>query len=112
MPSAPESTIMGMPKVWQNRLTGCVWLLAYCAIHCSLVRPPSMRWIITDCRRSLRGQQKYARRTCMNVAVRTNLLMLAHVRVLQPESNDLTFVIDRESANQDCIAGKVGDHLV
>src|SRR5579859_1730048 len=31
-----------MPSVWQARFTGCWWLLAYCAIHSWLLRPPSM----------------------------------------------------------------------
>jgi hypothetical protein len=32
-----ESAISGMPTVWQALLTGCRWLLAYCAIHSSEV---------------------------------------------------------------------------
>ena len=35
-----------MPRVWQTRFTGFWWLEAYCAIHCSLVRLPSMRRMI------------------------------------------------------------------
>src|SRR5277367_5029057 len=41
-----ESRIVGMPSVWQARFTGCWWLEEYCAIHCSLVRLPSMAEII------------------------------------------------------------------
>src|ERR1039458_1957437 len=37
-----ESTMVGMPRVWQRRFTGCWWLEAYWEIHCSLVRLPSM----------------------------------------------------------------------
>jgi hypothetical protein len=37
-----ESRMVGMPSVWQARFTGCWWLEAYCAIHCSLVRRPNM----------------------------------------------------------------------
>ena len=34
--------MVGMPKVWQSRFTGCWWLREYCAIHCSLVRLPNI----------------------------------------------------------------------
>lgn len=37
-----EKRMVGMPRVWQARFTGCWWLVEYCAIHCSLVRPPSI----------------------------------------------------------------------
>src|SRR5258708_24793716 len=37
-----DKTMIGIPRVWHTRFTGWVWLLAYCATHCSLVRPPSM----------------------------------------------------------------------
>src|SRR4051812_43811927 len=45
--SGSESAIIGMPKEWQTRFTGCWWLEAYCATHCSLVRLPSMAGIIS-----------------------------------------------------------------
>jgi hypothetical protein len=37
-----RNKMVGIPSVWQARLTGCWWLVAYCAIHCSLVRRPNM----------------------------------------------------------------------
>src|ERR1035438_10107717 len=50
MKTATEIRMVGMPKEWQRRLTGCWWLLEYWAIHCSLVRLPSIRRDdTTDC---------------------------------------------------------------
>ena len=40
--TAIESTMVGMPKVWQMRFTRFWWLEEYWEIHWSLVRLPSM----------------------------------------------------------------------
>src|SRR5690348_7456915 len=98
--SATDTTISGMPKLWQIRLMGWVWLLAYCAIHCSLVRPPSMSGIITDGNLLLWSQQKNPRRSGMDVAVCRDLLMAIDFGALQPESHDLPFVVDGKRAYQ------------
>jgi len=62
---ARDRTIKGMPRLWQNRLTGCVWLLAYCAIHCSLVRPPNMRGIIIDLSHTLASSTQVCTSLCL-----------------------------------------------
>jgi hypothetical protein len=40
--SESEARIVGMPRVWQARFTGCRWLVAYWETHCSLLRWPNI----------------------------------------------------------------------
>src|SRR5579863_511133 len=42
-----------MPRVWQMRFMGCWWLVEYWAIHCSLVRLPSIVAMIHPAARAL-----------------------------------------------------------
>src|SRR5260221_4782485 len=110
--SATDTTIRGMPRVWQTRLTGWVWLLAYCAIHCSLVRPPSMDRIITDGISLLRRQQESTRRPGMYVAICRHFLMTIDFGALQSEGHDLPFIVDENGARQHDVFGKVCDRFV
>jgi hypothetical protein len=48
----------------------------------------------------LRREKKDAGRAGMDVAVRRDFMVLADLRVLQAEGDDLAFVIDGESADQ------------
>src|SRR6266853_357194 len=110
--SATDRTIRGMPRVWQTRLTGWVWLLAYCAIHCSLVRPPSMDRIITDGTSLMRRQQKNTRRPGMYVAICRDFLMTIDLGTLQSEGHDLPFIVDENGARQHDVSGKICNRFV
>jgi len=61
--TAIESTMVGMPKVWQSRFTRFWWLEEYWEIHWSLVRLPSMGRMIQRRDTSLHdyGLHRYGR---------------------------------------------------
>ncbi len=48
----------------------------------------------------------------MDVAIRRDFLMLAHIGILQSKSDDLAFFIDGESANEHNVTRKIGNFCV
>ena len=98
--------------LWQIRLTGCVWLLAYCAIHCSFVRPPPS--IAGLYLMLLFGSQQ--KDTCwsrVDMAVKSYFLVcLLALGFFRPKATIWRFVIDRESASKHHIGRQARDCVI
>src|SRR5688572_12323260 len=70
-----DAAIMGMPRVWHSRLTGCWWLCAYRAIHSLIGRLPSIMLPPRDAQTSQESPAAAsARRSVLSGELRPELL--------------------------------------